>query len=355
MSPALSVYLDVIRLGAALVVFLHHAAYERFGGQWLAPLSGYAHEAVIVFFVLSGFVIAYVVDVKERSAQSYAVARFSRLWSVAVPAIVATLIMDAWGLALAPEAYAPTTTDAGPLRILASVFFFNEWWFLNLHVGTNGPYWSLSFEGSYYLLFGILVFSRRPWPWITAFSLLIGPKILLMMPAWVVGVIAYKQSKNTRSRQANILLATVGAVFAGAFILGRLGNIYITYRWRTVLGDELFDAFGHAVYFVSDIFIAAGVAAHMLGVAGLVTNIKVRRELARAISKASAATFPIYVFHYPALYFFTAVSLAAFGTMNSALIVTASLAIGILATPFCESLRHRMRRGFAQVSSSALS
>ncbi|MFM8331498.1 MAG: acyltransferase family protein [Candidatus Methylumidiphilus sp.] len=67
MSPALSAYLDAVRLTAALMVFAHHASYPRFGGEWIAALAGYGHESVVVFFMLSGFVIALSHANKDRT------------------------------------------------------------------------------------------------------------------------------------------------------------------------------------------------------------------------------------------------------------------------------------------------
>ncbi|MBK8767616.1 MAG: acyltransferase family protein, partial [Burkholderiaceae bacterium] len=190
MTPALSVYLDALRLLAALMVFAHHASYPIFGGRWISALGGYGHEAVVVFFVLSGFVIAFVTDVKERTPAAYAGSRLSRLWSVALPALAATLAMDAIGRQLAPQAYADVLVN--PQGPLASALFVNEFWTAQWHVGSNIPFWSLSYEAAYYLLFGIFVFAPMRWLWLAAAAALIGPKILLLAPAWVAGVVAYR-------------------------------------------------------------------------------------------------------------------------------------------------------------------
>jgi hypothetical protein len=139
MTPALSVYLDALRLLAALMVFAHHASYPIFGGRWISALGGYGHEAVVVFFVLSGFVIAFVTDVKERTPAAYAGSRLSRLWSVALPALAATLAMDAIGRQLAPQAYADVLVN--PQGPLASALFVNEFWTAQWHVGSNIPFW----------------------------------------------------------------------------------------------------------------------------------------------------------------------------------------------------------------------
>lgn len=150
-----------------------------------------------MFFVL-GFVIAFVTDAKERTPRAYAASRLSRLWSVALPALAATLAMDAIGKWLAPQAYADVLNN--PLGPLASALFVNEFWTAQWHVGSNIPFWSLSYEAAYYLLFGIFVFAPMRWLWLAAAAALIGPKILLLAPAWIAGVIAYRAAQRNPLR-----------------------------------------------------------------------------------------------------------------------------------------------------------
>jgi len=73
-----SVYLDLARTFAALAVLLDHAI-PLFDLPWIAD---YGHQAVIVFFVLSGYVIANIAETREATPRAFLVARFSRLWSV---------------------------------------------------------------------------------------------------------------------------------------------------------------------------------------------------------------------------------------------------------------------------------
>ncbi len=62
MNRGFSTYLDLLRFGAAVVVLMSHYGYERMsGGRWLWIRDlNLGSDAVIVFFVLSGFVIAHV-------------------------------------------------------------------------------------------------------------------------------------------------------------------------------------------------------------------------------------------------------------------------------------------------------
>jgi peptidoglycan/LPS O-acetylase OafA/YrhL len=90
MNRSFSVYLDVVRFTAAFLVYLYHSN-QRFLSEAILPASHYGHSSVIVFFVLSGFVIAFVTDTKEFRLPAYAASRISRVYSVTVPAIVLTV------------------------------------------------------------------------------------------------------------------------------------------------------------------------------------------------------------------------------------------------------------------------
>lgn len=102
MQRSFSLYLDIIRLAAAVVVYLTHSGLIVDGKVFL---GAYGHSAVVVFFVLSGYVIAYVTDQKETDWRTYTASRVSRVYSVAIPALVVTLVADAIGRAHDPSLY----------------------------------------------------------------------------------------------------------------------------------------------------------------------------------------------------------------------------------------------------------
>jgi len=60
MTNALSLYLDALRFAAAFTVFLSHYGAGRISGGLFWHFADYGRTAVLVFFVLSGFVIASV-------------------------------------------------------------------------------------------------------------------------------------------------------------------------------------------------------------------------------------------------------------------------------------------------------
>ena len=150
MRLALSIYLDILRVIAAMTVFLSHWSY--FGGS-LPALHHYDHQAVIVFFVISGYVIAYVTDTRCRiSSRSFALSRTTRIYSVAIPALVLSAAV-AWsvgqsGYQLAqPWKYVPLFLAFG-----------TEWWSVREEAFGNTPYWSLGYEVWYYVLFACFTF-----------------------------------------------------------------------------------------------------------------------------------------------------------------------------------------------------
>lgn len=55
--------------------------------------------------MLSGFVIAYVTDQRETSAATYTISRLARVYSVSLPAMIATFTLDTIGRTLRPDLY----------------------------------------------------------------------------------------------------------------------------------------------------------------------------------------------------------------------------------------------------------
>jgi peptidoglycan/LPS O-acetylase OafA/YrhL len=102
MPKNISLYLDALRLLAAVAVFLAHD-----GGliRHIPYMGINGPEAVACFFVLSGFVITFVGNHAEATLTEYAVARIARIYPVAVLAMLVTFIADRIGLLSAPQNY----------------------------------------------------------------------------------------------------------------------------------------------------------------------------------------------------------------------------------------------------------
>jgi hypothetical protein len=66
MCRELSAYLGLLRFSAAVAVFFSHIGWTILTGGFLWQLQFIGADAVIVFFVLSGFMIQYAADTKEK-------------------------------------------------------------------------------------------------------------------------------------------------------------------------------------------------------------------------------------------------------------------------------------------------
>jgi peptidoglycan/LPS O-acetylase OafA/YrhL len=346
MPLAFSAYLEIIRLSAALMVFAHHVSYPRFGG-WLSLLGGYGHESVIVFFVLSGFVVAYSQENKDRTVQQYTASRLSRLWSVALPTIILTLFFDAAGRTLSPETYAGLC-EPSVFDLFAAVFFLNEIWHVEGCVGTNIPYWSLSYEFFYYCLFGIYAFASPRfalfrWLALSFVALLIGPKVLLLLPCWALGVAAFYLSKQSISRNRAILLSLGGLALFCICVYFKIGNKFITWRLEALIGPLWSERLGHSTAFISDNLLGMFFAVHVLGMSIMLRTVHIARSLLSLLQKIASATFAIYLIHYPCLFFFTAVSLRISGVVDGVMVGLSSLAVPIILTMPTEIFKRKLR------------
>src|ERR1044072_2413928 len=136
LKSATSIFLDLLRVIAAAGGVFVHTGTPRFSSLFaLAPSAG--HHCVVIFFVLSGFVISHATLSKHRPATSYIVARLARLYSGLGPA----LLISAGLLTLArffnAEYYAHYDRGHETVRFLLSLFYLNEVWWLSAAPPTN--------------------------------------------------------------------------------------------------------------------------------------------------------------------------------------------------------------------------
>jgi peptidoglycan/LPS O-acetylase OafA/YrhL len=220
-----STFLDLLRLAAAVVVFLGHLSDQRFGGELLPPFLPLAKSAVIAFFVLSGYVISWSAT-RERSATDYAINRAARIYSVALPAILLT-----WAIDLALQAHDPGAIQSGyqlaqPWKYLpVFLTFTTDFWFLNENAFSNIPYWSLCYEVWYYVVFGIFFFGPARWRWLLAGLVLAstGPRLWLLFPTWLLGV-AIRRAHERVALERRLAL-TLCACAVGALVLTKASGI----------------------------------------------------------------------------------------------------------------------------------
>jgi peptidoglycan/LPS O-acetylase OafA/YrhL len=188
-------FLDSVRILCALIVLLEHCSLILVPGWLSLPFAGLRHGAVIVFFVLSGFVIAHTTSSRKRTFEAYLVSRFSRLYSIFIPAIVVTIVCAVLAFLLNPGIYFQYDRGSNIVRYFITLFFCNELWFTSSAPPINSPFWSLGFEFWYYMFFAFIYYKAANFKGVISIILICffaGPKILVMFPLWCLGWLAYK-------------------------------------------------------------------------------------------------------------------------------------------------------------------
>ena len=311
------VHLDCLRGLAALLVVVEHLRAFLFVPfpQVVSPgvitkafylVTGLGHQAVMIFFVLIGFLVGgSVITALQKgkwSWRAYLLRRMSRLWVVLIPALFLTLFWDKLGSAIAPEGYhgvfrelyhsGPTPTIPADWSIgtfLGNTFFLQT--ILVPCFGTNGPLWSLANEFWYYLLFPLLILLVIPGTRVPArlACLLLAAGILIFLPKqiliggliWLLGagvfyVIQIGRIRSIASHPVWLILSLLLTI--AALLASRSGRI----------GEG------------ADLLIGIGCAAL---VAGLATRASVSYFYGMLSAGASEISYTLYLVHFPVLAF----------------------------------------------------
>ncbi|TDN39581.1 hypothetical protein A8B98_18000 [Hymenobacter sp. UV11] len=152
--------------------------------------------------------------------------------------------------------------------------------------------WSLSFEFWYYTIFGLWFYRQHTFKGLLlplAACLVAGPKILLMMPLWLAGVMAYRLPRPQVRAETAWLLVSAG-------LLGAAGMALYLPPFPYGIGPPLF----FAGQFLSDWFTGLFISL-ALWILPSANPSKVSGSWIDKFRKVADLTFPIYVLHYPLL------------------------------------------------------
>jgi peptidoglycan/LPS O-acetylase OafA/YrhL len=174
MSKALSQFLDAARWIAALAVLLGHGSVMiNISDIMVGPhgpgvyawwfLTAFWHPAVVVFFVISGFLVGGSALKRLRAPRpmlrDFYIDRFGRVYIVFLPALALGVCIDTLGRALFPHSGLYETPLFQPFfepkNILTALIQQQGLW--GGQVGANGPLWSLAMEFWYYVTFPLLM------------------------------------------------------------------------------------------------------------------------------------------------------------------------------------------------------
>jgi peptidoglycan/LPS O-acetylase OafA/YrhL len=208
MDRQFSRYLDLLRVIAALLVLLVHLSDPTISDGAIILPNQLGYSAVMIFFVLSGYVISYVAAEREFTFFEFAISRIARVYSVVIPALVITVFVDFLFIHL-PPSYNTEELLAGipmyqyakfPRYFLMSIFFGNNIWGMRTTAFSNGVYWSMCFEVYYYILFAF-TFYLKGWRRLIFLALTlaaIGPGPLVRFQLWLFGYIVYRCHRNCK-------------------------------------------------------------------------------------------------------------------------------------------------------------
>ena len=322
--------LDLLRGLSALLVMLGHLRgfiFVDFGELVGAGLltkafyfaTGLGHQAVMVFFVLSGYFVGGSIIsglMKGRFSWSvYSQARLTRLWVVLFPALLLTLAFDTLGHAWNPNAYAGELGSVfmsgprpdQPISHSATTFLGNLAFVQTVFVpvyGTNGPLWSLANEFWYYVMFPLVAVAlvqifRGERRWLPFFQLLLFSMVVYLLPLglveygliWVMGVMVWGlvwKMDTKKQRMFSIFRGWPLRIVGGLIFLGTLAMSKSSH-W---LG--------------SDYAVAAAFALWLISLSGSSPRPRLWKHAATGLSEIS---FTLYVVHFPLMFFAASVFL----------------------------------------------
>lgn len=165
-----SILISILRGLAAIEVVAAHLRAQLYPSlktlpdptiwyQALAFFTGFAHQAVVIFFLLSGWLVGGSLLNKlhePKAVASYAIDRITRLWIVLIPAFSFTLLF-----AIVSESVDPNQVSyARENQYSATSFIGNLFGLQGMAVprfGGNFALWSLANETWYYVLFPLVL------------------------------------------------------------------------------------------------------------------------------------------------------------------------------------------------------
>lgn len=299
--------MDAIRAVASIAVVASHArdlVVRDYDGQLVwSPfylVTGFGRQAVIVFFVISGFWIGKAVlegATDQHFWRKYLTNRFSRLYIVLIPALCLGGLLDLLGysfldLPIYTQSDAHSLQDVSVSDLTIRNFVGNALFVQLIFVpifGTNGPLWSLAYEFWFYVWFPAIlaIFWRR----LSIFALSLGlmlhaPELIPYFIIWLLGVGVYLCNRvlakpdafaSNQFQKMSVMFAAMG-LFTASVLVSTIGETYLT-----------------------ELAVAASFSLLLLSLLRLDRRLWSPPEwLARLGSRSS---FSIYIIHFPIIVF----------------------------------------------------
>lgn len=245
-----SIVISLLRGLAAIEVAAAHLRADLYPGlrtisdpsiwfKGFAFVTGFAHHAVLVFFVISGWLVGgSLLDKFHRpdAISGYAIDRVTRLWTVLIPTFVLTLLFG-----LSTGTLSAQGIDASPANEYSALAFAANLLGLQTIVapefGGNFPLWSLANETWYYVLFplmAVVLCGHRVAPRVACAAMFV--VLCALLPAalvgyfsvWLLGVAFSRITIECAGGLRAVWLVLVAALWAYYRLTGDMDNFDFT-------------------------------------------------------------------------------------------------------------------------------
>ncbi len=296
-------WLDWLRFGAAFVVLLCHTRgffFVEYGAldsssrtlltATLFAMTRIGSEAVILFFVLSGYFVCGAAIKKMLAGtfnvKAYAIDRSTRIYVSYVPALILT-----WFSAVSVGYPTSVTQLFGNLLGLQGVICGN--------FADNAPLWTLSYEIWFYMLIGVIgaqYHARSRGTYCFMLGLCVCAIVFSVLQShylfcWLIGGAAYFVERR-RHRLATIFAALVIIVVSTCVVELQMGSKSVGTRWWfSWLPSKQ----------VSELCLASGLALIIKPLSYSRPTGRLSQAIGNLGTNLASFSFSLYLIHYPVL------------------------------------------------------
>jgi len=325
-----------------LYVFFHHTLFS-FGilekNSLLGKIFSFGQEAVMVFFLLSGYVIAMSVSKRHYTFREYFKHRFFRIYPIVVVAWIVSFV----GLSFSGKSLHVTVSDIFfNILMLQDVSALKPGVFANPLFG-NPPLWSLSYEWWFYMLFFLHFFLYKKY-----FNERLALFNITALLISLIAQLTYSYAYN----QVSLITMYYYVWFSGAMVFFLLANNALNKRYILMLVASYFVLLANYFFFFIDFATAGKIGVHPLlefrhyavSILGLLFALFFYKylhgffvknylygKLVQLLASIAPISFGIYVLHYPIKNYFM-----QYTEINAFLLLGSTLALSVLMSYFAE-------------------
>jgi len=304
--------LEALRGFASFYIFLHHTFVKYTGcNEYFAKLFIFGQEVVILFFLLSGYVIGMSQIKNNYSFKIYFKHRFWRIYSIVIPALVISYFI---------YSYLNQNWSIDLQQLVLNLFMFQDKPELKPGVFVsplfhNEPLWSLSYEWWFYMIFFVhfkllkTIENKTFFYIISSFIIsvigilsykLIYNQISLFLMyyyIWASGVSLYLIFSTANSKNNNI-----------SYLLFCYILLILLYGYLFVYSEQLSHYVDHPIlelrhYIASFIWILALLFVIRYMKSSIKRNLLIKYSV-NIFAKFAPISFAFYILHYPVMLLF---------------------------------------------------